>query len=218
MKLHSFIFKIMIFSVVLVFFVIPPVFFTTKTQVIFESWNFPFVQLNLFLFSIFLLYIFKNYQKISFSNKYAVFYKIIFPGTFCFCLLFCILLLTQGVAYFFNEENSIKIEKPQNFICWIYCILNFIFAAFYEESIYRLFLPEILRDFSSKLNKKLIYIIIEFIVCLSFAFAHFEYGIFSVLNAMLAHIVLRITFIKTGGIYAGFAAHFLYNLLQIILL
>jgi membrane protease YdiL (CAAX protease family) len=131
--------------------------------------------------------------------------------------------LLNGIAIIINHDSiQNKITFPKSFVSWIFCSLTFIFSAFFEETIYRLYLPETLKDLlksDSKLllNKTEIYAV-EIFTALIFALSHRYAGIFSVINALLAHIVLRICQKKSLSIYAGFVAHFAYNMISLLLL
>ncbi|MCR4742055.1 MAG: CPBP family intramembrane metalloprotease [Treponema sp.] len=114
--------------------------------------------------------------------------------------------------------SDLNIEKPYDFLTFFNCLLSFIFGAIYEELLYRFYLNDAVNLLFNKKDKKSIKIITEILVSLIFAFSHLYLGIFSVLNAALAHIVLRKTYLKCKNVYAGILAHLAYNLLTLILL
>ncbi|MDD7268383.1 MAG: CPBP family intramembrane metalloprotease [Treponema sp.] len=101
-------------------------------------------------------------------------------------------------------------------------MINFGFSAIYEEVLYRAYLPEaliLLFRINVKENTKFKYISLFFaeaIGALLFAFAHIYAGWLSVLNAILAHLILRLIYRKTGNIYINITAHWLYNLLILL--
>ena len=221
MKLHSSFFKIVIFCVVFCCFVLPPLFVISAIN--YEEWSFPFSQTVLFALAVFLFYVCRfttgdALERMA-RSKYFIFYKVIFPATFCFCILFSISLLTNGLAMICKMPSpEFKLLLPANALQWLFCLLNLFFAAFYEEVLYRFYLPETALFFAKKLNKKLIFLLIEVIFALIFAFSHFYAGIFAVFNALFAHVVLRLFYKKTGFLHAGIAAHFVYNLVQLFLI
>ena len=221
MKLHSSFFKIVIFCVVFACFVLPPLFI--KSAINFEEWTFPFTQTVLFALALFLLYACRFTTGDALEggprSKYFIFYNVIFPATFCFCILFSISLLTNGLAMICKMPSpEFKLLLPANALQWLFCLLNLFFAAFYEEVLYRFYLPETARFFAKKIQKKLIFLLIEAIFALIFAFSHYYAGIFAVFNALFAHIVLRCFYKKTGSLAAGISAHFVYNLVQLFLI
>ncbi len=117
-----------------------------------------------------------------------------------------------------NLNGNLK-EKIKTFH-WIIIFANLLASAFYEEIIYRMFLPEYLQLFCKNIKsckaKKILVFICEFLVILCFAFSHFYLGIIPVFNAFICGLILRICFIKSDGISSGFCAHFVYNLLLTI--
>ncbi|AEE16722.1 CPBP family glutamic-type intramembrane protease [Treponema brennaborense] len=86
-------------------------------------------------------------------------------------------------------------------------------SAFYEETLYRLFLPEALRFLFSKRRLP-----VEAAVVVVFALGHRYLGAAAVLNAACAGVLLRVCTIKTGSVAAGTAAHIAYNTVQYALL
>ena len=91
--------------------------------------------------------------------------------------------------------------------------VNLAAGAFYEEVLYREFLPEtaILLGAGGRLR-----IAAEVTVIAVFAFSHLYMGIPAVVNAALCGTVLRLCFVKTGSVAAGFLAHFTYNMLVMV--
>lgn len=230
MKIKLNLVKIFCFCFVLAVFAFPPLFIKNVPESAFSSWKFPLNQFSLFLFSVLLIYFNQDLGKFrpySGEKKYFVFYRIIFPCTFVFCILFCISMFAKALSVFCNfGEGSVQnftVSLPETFIQWIFCILSFLFSAFYEETVYRFFLPQVLIFFTGNkgcnlLKKYAVPLLIELSVCLLFAFAHAYSGIPAVLNAAAAHAVLRLCYRKCGNIYAGWLAHFLYNFLQLVLI
>lgn len=215
MKLHSFLYKFIIFSVILLFFIVPP-FFSPDISISqsFINWNFPIQQLLLFLFSIFLLFILKY----DFSVNI---YKII-PIFLCLCLLFFTSLVFKAISIILASKNiasSPNIVLPESFFEWLFCFLGFFMSAFYEEVIYRFYFPDALLSLLSiKKERKIFIFVSELCSILVFAFAHFYLGWLSVANAAVAHIILRFTYKRTKSIYPGAFAHFVYNIISLILL
>lgn len=223
MKIHSKAVKIAIFSVVFLFFVLPPLFNTAEGKVIFKSWTFPLNHLILSLLSAFLLYINDALTFHFNSLKNSISYKIIFPAVFSLCLLFCLAFLINGISILV-KHNPIQneIALPTDILSWTYFSLTFIFSAFYEEAIYRLYIPETLEDFfkleNKKIAKKCLNLIFEVATALLFGFSHGYAGVFSIINAICAHIILRLTYKKTRTIYASFIAHTIYNIIIFLII
>ncbi len=214
MKKHSLLSDIVIFSFIFILFIIPP-FFTAKisqSSLIFSAWNFPFNQL-FFALMAFILYFF-YYEK---TDKKLPFFPVIMTT----CMLFCVALFIKffSVLLVTNDTEDLNVILPQNLKAWVFCLLNFAFAAFYEEILYRFYFADQLQALLSyKIKWKYLWLICEILACLAFAFAHFYLGFFSVINAILGHIILRICYKKSSSIWAGFIAHFIYNVISLILL
>ena len=215
MKKYSLLGDLVIFSFIFLIFIIPP-FFTAKISTsspLFSAWNFPF---NQFIFSImaFVLYFFYCDKQ----EKKLPFFSILLTTSMLFCValfikFFSVLLVTNNIS------EDLQIVLPDSPKTWIFCLLNFAFAAFYEEVLYRFYFADKLQSLLAyKIKWKYLWIICEAIACLAFAFAHFYLGIFSVLNALFGHIILRVCYKKSGSIWTGFIAHFIYNVISLILL
>ena len=216
MKIHSSILKIVFFCLIFHFFVLMPI-FTRPDVDAFSVWNFPLVQSVFFLLSLFILFTHKELgEKTVHYGKYFIFYDFLFPATFCTCLLFSISFLLNGIAILLKVSSpNYKISLPENIIEWSFCLLTFIFSASFEEVIYRFYLPEFILIFTGKAKKTSL--IIETAAALLFALAHFYAGIFAVINGFFAHIILRKCYKKSGALFAGITAHFIYNFVQLFL-
>lgn len=216
MKLHSSLLKIGIFCAVFYFFVITPI-FTVPAPESFSVWTFPLFQAVFFASALFLFFFHKNlWEKPKHFGKLFVFYDLIFPATFSLCILFSITFFLNGIALLVKFDGpDYQIAIPKNATEWLFCILTFLLSASFEEILYRFYLPEFLLQYAG--GRKKIVILIEVLTALFFAFAHSYAGLFAVLNALFAHIVLRCCYKKTSFIGAGIAAHFIYNLVQLFL-
>lgn len=222
MKKHSFIVEITIFLLIFLFFALPPLFYPliypmNDQTSLFSAWSFPWRNLILCLLA---LFVYISYNDESFS-----FIKLL-PAIFTLGLLFFTSLVFKAIdVIFIKSDSKIHVDLPVSFTGWLFCILSFLFSAFYEEVLYRFYLCESLINFlerkaSEKTDafKRNIRLFFEIVIALLFAFAHLYLGWLSVINALAAHIILRITYKKSRGIWSGFAAHFIYNIISLILL
>ncbi len=116
-----------------------------------------------------------------------------------------------------QTTNNIEVVLPDSVISWIFCILDFFLAAFYEEIIYRFYLTDGFVHFFRQPNKILIYFS-EILTLFLFSIGHLYLGWISVLNAAVAHVILRLTYKSCKSILPGFLAHFFYNIISLILL
>ena len=134
-------------------------------------------------------------------------------------------------------------RKPRtrpSFAETLFCIVNFACASFYEEALYRLYLPEsiraILEDLLPKrINKsenentlqkknavnehgsRNIFLISEISAVSLFALSHRYLGLPAVANAFFAGIVLRICCKKSKTLWTNTVSHFAYNMLSLVL-
>ena len=105
---------------------------------------------------------------------------------------------------------------PHTFPQYSLCILIFIFSAFYEEILYRMYLPAVLSKFLNlNFSTRVSASTGEILSIVVFAFSHRYLGYYAVLNAAAAALFLRICYKKSGSIFPGTAAHFLYNIMML---
>lgn len=226
MKLHSLFFYIILFVLVSVFFICPSllsVFINYNGNPSFTEWSFPLQQAILFLIACLIYFVtpnLKQEKKITLPKAVYFVFFIITPFIFTFLLLFCNSLVFSFLSTldFFKISTEIPVSIPYSFTGWIWCILNFFFAAFFEEIIYRYYFIDELNVFFNKSDKKTLRFIFELAGLLIFSLSHFYMGILSVFNAAIAHVILRLCYKKSGSIVPGFLAHFCYNIISLILL
>lgn len=214
MKNHSFKVEILIFSSILLLFILPP--FCTPLvndqTVLFKEWSFPLQQIIYGFIAAVIFFSLKDAEtKIKFLR---------FPVIFTVGLLLCSSLIIKGISVLIeNDSSTTLVTVPHTFFQWVACVLTFLPAAFYEEVIYRFYLPDALISLvSRKTEKKFFIILCEILSCLIFAFSHYYLGWLSVLNAVMGHLILRTCYKKNGTIWPGVAAHFIYNMISLILL
>lgn len=211
--------EILIFSLILLFFLFPPIYssFTNVNSTTVLEWKMPILNA---IYALFALVIYIEYNdKIEEKNAFNFVYKKVVPFTLCFGFLLTFSLIYKFIAILISHSSSTQIIFPTTFIKWIYCILSFFFAAFFEEVLYRFYTPEIIKYFVRKIkNEKVIFLISEIITILFFSLAHYYMGYLSVINALTGHIILRLCYKKSNSIMPGFLAHFLYNIISLILL
>lgn len=213
MKRHSLIVDIIIFFIVTLCFVIPPFFVSAGNvnQNIFAQWNFPFKQMVYALSAVVLL---------CFYGENRKYWLKLFPALISFCALCSVSLFIKYFSIIFSlSSTELDVVLPDSFISWFFCVLDFLFAALYEEVIYRLFFVDALFLLASKkITWKYLNVICEIAGCAVFAFAHMYLGWYAVINAVFAHVVLRVCYKKTNNIWPCVAAHAFYNVISLILL
>lgn len=210
----SFIFEILIFVLILFFIIIPPIFVSglTENSTMF-SWTFPWRQAGFCAFCI-VLYFFT--RKILCSDK-----KIFYISMLCLCLMLLVAIILKLIGTKTVTGSTISVQLPQTAYEGLCCFLLFAFGAVYEEIIYRYYFVDTLKrilGFAGLENPKLLFVICEGLGLILFACGHIYLGLFAVINAAFAHVILRILYKKTGLIWNGVLIHFIYNMISMILL
>jgi membrane protease YdiL (CAAX protease family) len=233
MKKHTLLSDIAVFLLIIFLFIVPPFFASVPADgsSLFADWSFPWRPLLLAIFSFVLLFFYYDFRKDDDSASsalalqkggiFAVWPKLkIFPVIFTFGMLFSCSLFIQYFGLAFGLVSSgVSFNHPQGLFQWLFCILNFLSAAFYEEVLYRFYFTDELKNLlGRRFNWKWLGWACEMTGLLCFAFAHLYMGWLSVINAAFAHIFLRLCYKKTGKIWPCFASHFIYNIFSLILL
>ena len=228
MKKHTLLSDIAVFLLIFSFFIIPPFFaeMISASKPLFVSWGFPFYKIAIALLGSMLLYFY--YEKNNGENSVpTVWQKLnVFPVLFTFGMLFAISLLSRFLSelagsdsVFSDHATSEFIVKPQGGLEWFFCLLYFLCGAFFEEVIYRFyFIDELYLLVTRKKEWRFSKILCELLGLVCFAFAHRYMGWIPVLNAALAHIVLRLCYKKSGRLWPCVTSHFVYNVISLILL
>ena len=213
MKIHYFFKEIAVFSAVFVFLLFPSLSQGAVREGAFSAWNFPFQQFVFMAFSFFFIAFELNLYSFSSLKNF------LFPpfsktnlkrGMFFFFLGFAAL---AALAFFFQilagfvledgrKSQNLNFSAPENVKNWIFCILTF--PSFFRK----LFPQKYLSGFLSAVP--------EFFPCILFALCHRYLGLFAVLNAFSAHIVLRLMFFRTSSPVLNYSVHFFYNILNVI--
>lgn len=99
---------------------------------------------------------------------------------------------------------------------WARLMVTFLCASFFEEVLYREYLPGSLMFFfnagvASGRKKAVLRLVLELAGIVIFALAHRYLGALGVINALISAVVLRTCYLRTGSVFAGWTAHFLYN-------
>ena len=217
MKNHTLLSDVAVLLLIIFLFIVPPFFAlaVSAAKPLTSLTHFPWYQLLLAFFGTLILFFY--YEK---SHKTGL---IIFPVLFTFGMLFSISLFCRFLSEVFAGAGASDISefviRPEGLVQWIFCLINFLSAAFYEEVLYRFYLSDaLLSVITRKKTFRLAWILCEAAGLLAFAFAHLYMGWISVLNAALAHILLRLCFKKTGKLWPCVASHFIYNVISLILL
>lgn len=199
------------FILVFIILVLPPI--------VFPAANTNELKIQLSLNSIYLLaaslYLyFSNREllsKIKISNQTNIFvlhsqFLISFSLLIAFSLFFQILFS----KFLNNAESSVSVKPvlPANFIQYASFFAQIIISAFYEEILYRFYIPQKLRIFI----KEKYFVFAEIFSVLIFAFSHKYQGIAGISNAFFSGLILRFLFVKSGNIFVSALCHIFYNI------
>lgn len=201
------------FLLVLAFLAVPPVFVSHGTGLS-QAGTFNASVLYQLLISVILFFQFLKLKPAEKSK--AKIFRFLFHGTITLGILMIIFALMQSIELLFSNEEM----KSQNFmpdvdgpLSILFLTLAVVCGAFYEEVLYRQFLPEFMALIAGeKINRKIVFYGTEFLALLLFAFAHRYQGWISVVNSFLCGTVLRLCYKKTSSVLPGAAAHAVYNL------
>jgi membrane protease YdiL (CAAX protease family) len=205
------------FAFVMLFLVLPPVFYSS-TAVTKRTLSYP---VTVFLLSGIAFFIFeihkKNEQKIIKNSTERLLFALINCGNVL--MTFGLLSLSAGLlellsSLFILQSVQIAIPlMPHSVTGCVNVIAGTLCAVFYEEVIYRLYLPAALNLFlKNKYN-----IVSEVLPVIFFALGHRYLGIYGILNATAGGIFLRYSLIKSKTMITNFSAHAGYNFFMIAL-
>ena len=142
----------------------------------------------------------------------------------CFGVLCVFSALLHVAAFLLPSGKPMDVIFPSG-LKWFVCILTLFFSAFYEEALYRIFVPEYLLSIFTKdmrINsakaKKITSHACELFALILFALSHRYLGVFSVVNAAFAHTVFRFFLKKDKNLFITVFAHFLYNVISLVLI
>lgn len=204
---------------VLCFFVLPPVLFRNTSPGIFSNWTFPYVSAFYFVFAILLFISQKKSTVVSHKRKDKLSLMVdTGDATLAFGELCVTAAILEYISYKTGYTSPYQLKSPEYFSEYLFCIMNFAFTAFYEETVYRFYLPSAFTELFSKIKDyKYTDSISECFTVILFALAHSYLGIPAVINAAAGCVILRSCYLKTNSIYTNTSAHFLYNLFVVFI-
>jgi membrane protease YdiL (CAAX protease family) len=206
---------------ILSIFVIPPLFVKTVQPEAFSSWTFPVQQLFFAAAAGILIWYMKDGKKQKKKKPAERQISIIINSgyvLFTFGALCVTAALMELIIHFTGIHSSVIPVRPASAVQLLFCILDFAAASFFEEAIYRLYLPEMFRKYLSCIPRfRFAEVCAEALSVVLFALAHRYLGIPSVVNAALACIFLRVCCKKTGTVLTNTTAHFAYNIVSLFL-
>jgi membrane protease YdiL (CAAX protease family) len=220
MDKHAFT-DIFIFVFILSIFVVPPLFVKTVPAAAFASWTFPVQQLFFAAAAGILIWYMNDGKKKRTKKPAEKQINIIIDSgyvLFTFGALCVTAALMELIIHFSGIRSSVIPVRPASAVQLLFCILDFAAASFFEEVVYRLYLPEMFLKYLACIpHFRFAEVCSEALPVVLFAFAHLYLGIPSVVNAALACIFLRMCCKKTGTVLTNTTAHFAYNILSLFL-
>lgn len=206
-------------------FILPPIFASPAGN---TDYNFSFSWFSAVSFLV-AFYVFFKYEYSAKEHKdFSFFHFLLSAGrvVLYFGLLILVHILITAIEFYLKPEvNNQAIEL--NFLKIFLITVNFIARAFYEENIYRLYLPSALHGFIEKFYESfflkqsesfkvrffLIADSVMEIFCIAvFALSHRYLGVLSVINAFVCGAVLRYCVKKSNTVITASVSHALYNI------
>ena len=235
-----------VFAASLCLFIIPPLFPGSAPTRAFSVWTFPVKPLCYGAIAFALLrFSFPHFVQRTKRDAFR-FVQIGWAIT-SFGALCVIASAVELAVRFSGGKADLHPALPSSIAETFFCIADFACASFYEEALYRLYLPEtlgaILKDVFLKSKKKgtetkkeraageniagkntarkkraeTAVRISEALSVIAFALSHRYLGLPSVVNAFFAGIMLRICCKKSGTLWTNTTSHFAYNMLSLVL-
>lgn len=138
----------------------------------------------------------------------------------CFGSLCLSSVIFETISYFFEIGGGIqKVIFPSSLFGLINFFFGVIFAAFFEEVIYRFYLPRAFREILGKKiskNNQRLSVLCEGLSLLLFGLGHIYLGVLGFLNALVCGAALRLCMIKTKSLWIPFGIHAVYNFLSFL--
>lgn len=202
------------FLLIFIFLVLPPL-FVAKADGLSKAGNFSPYVITQLLIALALQAQFKVYFKRGEDPSKAMIFKAAFWWSITLGCLMLIFALMQTLELFFEREALSRNHLPSitSFAGWFFLVFSVASAAFYEEVIYRQAIPELAAMvLDAQMEKRWVALSLEVLAIALFAFSHRYLGWIPVLNAFACGFVLRLCYRKTGSVWTGAAAHFVYNM------
>lgn len=219
-------FSFFVFLYVLLYFVIPPVvvqFFSERQEVLLAHYPFSTFLLGGIAFLIYISVLKGKIFEEEILSERQPFFLYSSNALVAFGALCLSSVIFELIAFFAGSKAGLhSVVFPAGFLGKVDFVFGVIFAAFFEEVIYRFYLPRALKELLFKVrknpqNEKInlrLSLIAETASLILFALPHLYLGFFGFLNALVCGVVLRVCMVKTKTIWISFAVHGLYNFLS----
>ena len=141
--------------------------------------------------------------------------------TFGILVILAIIIEVAGHMVLHIPEET-KLLAPETTFGWVNVLTGTMCAAFYEEVLYRAYLPYAMKIVCTKkdapqesVKTKRMSLVCEGLCIVLFALAHRYAGILAVVNALFGGFVLRRCFLRTNALWTTVAAHTAYNFVML---
>ena len=122
-------------------------------------------------------------------------------------------LISLSGTYLLHLEERVHVLPPETWYGWMYAAAGTVCASFYEEVIYRVYLPHALFTLLGARFE----LLCEAAAVALFALAHRYLGFPAVVNSLFAGMILRRCYVKTGKVWTNVSAHAAYNIVMLFL-
>ena len=146
----------------------------------------------------------------------------------CFGFLLVSSCVFEAVSYFLKISGGLhEVIFPSSILGWLNFFFGVICAAFFEEAIYRFYLPRAFREIfgnmkffhnADKKNNLRLLVLCEAFPLFLFSLGHIYLGIFGFFNALLCGAALRLCMVRTKSLWISFAIHSAYNFLSFLMI
>ncbi len=143
-----------------------------------------------------------------------------------YAMLFLVGITINTFLYIIQyQSTTIIAEPPGDILLWLWFLLSVTILACFEEIVFRQFLPEktlnnlkecAFYQTSPTKIKKILYLFIEFVFILFFAFGHMYLGVFAVIASLISGLILRYSVKKYNSIVPACVAHSLNNIISFL--
>lgn len=131
-------------------------------------------------------------------------------GIAAFGVLCCSAAVLALITRSHSPQLPAPLLPPHGGAGWLNCAVGTAAAVFYEEALYRRYLPEAATALFGG-GKRHRHLLCEAFAVVSFAAGHRYLGIAGIVHALIAGIALRRCLIQAGSLLAPCAAHGAYN-------
>lgn len=206
------------FILVLALLVLPPILFQAAGSLAVLTFAYPPQTFFLALVALLIYMQNRNVHLIRFQGRWSFFRILVFSGEsfLAFGILCVVSAVLEFSGHFFSVESELKIVRPERFNDFAIFFIGTFCAAFYEEVLYRMYLPEAMKHLCVGWKKVPEFFLKwgpEFLAVVLFALGHIYLGRLGFLNALLCGIALRRCVLKTHSLWFSLIPHFAYNAL-----